>query len=76
MSHKVHPYSHRLGIIRDWQSRWFAPQKGPGGPQGQEEGRGPTAEPETEKDTKGGKKDDDVIDAEYKASEHGKKRIV
>lgn len=24
MSHKVHPYSHRLGIIRDWKSRWFA----------------------------------------------------
>lgn len=24
MSHTVHPYSHRLGIIRDWQSRWFA----------------------------------------------------
>lgn len=24
MSHKVHPFSHRLGIIRDWQSRWFA----------------------------------------------------
>jgi small subunit ribosomal protein S3 len=24
MSHKVHPYSHRLGIIRDWRSRWFA----------------------------------------------------
>lgn len=23
MSHSVHPYSHRLGIIRDWQSRWF-----------------------------------------------------
>ncbi len=23
MSHKVHPYSHRLGIIRDWKSRWF-----------------------------------------------------
>ncbi len=23
MSHKVHPYAHRLGIIRDWQSRWF-----------------------------------------------------
>lgn len=23
MSHKVHPYSHRLGILRDWQSRWF-----------------------------------------------------
>jgi len=24
MTHTVHPYSHRLGIIRDWQSRWFA----------------------------------------------------
>ncbi|MEA1929820.1 MAG: 30S ribosomal protein S3 [Patescibacteria group bacterium] len=24
MSHSVHPYAHRLGIIRDWQSRWFA----------------------------------------------------
>ncbi len=24
MSHKVHPYSHRLGIIRGWKSRWFA----------------------------------------------------
>lgn len=23
MSHSVHPYAHRLGIIRDWQSRWF-----------------------------------------------------
>ncbi|MDO8493605.1 MAG: 30S ribosomal protein S3 [bacterium] len=23
MSHSVHPYSHRLGIIRDWKSRWF-----------------------------------------------------
>ncbi|MBI2100245.1 MAG: 30S ribosomal protein S3 [Candidatus Vogelbacteria bacterium] len=23
MSHKVHPYAHRLGIVRDWQSRWF-----------------------------------------------------
>ncbi|MDE1975517.1 MAG: 30S ribosomal protein S3 [Patescibacteria group bacterium] len=23
MSHTVHPYSHRLGIIRDWRSRWF-----------------------------------------------------
>lgn len=23
MSKKVHPYSHRLGIIRDWKSRWF-----------------------------------------------------
>lgn len=26
MSHQVHPYSHRLGIIRDWRSRWFAPK--------------------------------------------------
>lgn len=24
MSHTVHPYSHRLGTIRDWKSRWFA----------------------------------------------------
>jgi small subunit ribosomal protein S3 len=24
MSHTVHPYSHRIGIIRDWKSRWFA----------------------------------------------------
>ncbi len=23
MTHSVHPYSHRLGIIRDWKSRWF-----------------------------------------------------
>lgn len=23
MSHRVHPYSHRLGIIKDWKSRWF-----------------------------------------------------
>lgn len=23
MSHIVHPYSHRLGILRDWKSRWF-----------------------------------------------------
>lgn len=23
MTHSVHPYSHRLGVIRDWQSRWF-----------------------------------------------------
>ncbi len=23
MTHSVHPYAHRLGIIRDWQSRWF-----------------------------------------------------
>lgn len=27
MSHTVHPYSHRLGIIRDWRSRWFSPDK-------------------------------------------------
>jgi len=24
MSHTVHPYSHRLGVIRDWKSRWFS----------------------------------------------------
>jgi len=24
MTHQVHPYSHRLGILRDWKSRWFA----------------------------------------------------
>lgn len=23
MTHVVHPYSHRLGILRDWKSRWF-----------------------------------------------------
>lgn len=23
MSHTVHPYAHRLGIIREWRSRWF-----------------------------------------------------
>jgi len=23
MSHTVHPYAHRLGIIRGWKSRWF-----------------------------------------------------
>jgi len=28
MSHTVHPYSHRLGIIRDWKSRWFLSYKG------------------------------------------------
>ena len=28
MSHTVHPYSHRLGIIRDWKSRWFSTDKG------------------------------------------------
>ncbi len=27
MSHTVHPYSHRLGIIRDWKSRWFGMDK-------------------------------------------------
>lgn len=24
MSHTVHPYAHRLAIIRDWRSRWFS----------------------------------------------------
>src|SRR3989344_9430219 len=24
MTHAVHPYAHRLGVIRDWKSRWFA----------------------------------------------------
>jgi len=23
MSHTVHPFAHRLGILRDWKSRWF-----------------------------------------------------
>lgn len=27
MTHTVHPYAHRLGIIRDWRSRWFAIDK-------------------------------------------------
>lgn len=27
MTHTVHPYAHRLGIIRDWRSRWFAADK-------------------------------------------------
>lgn len=27
MTHTVHPYAHRLGIIRDWKSRWFARDK-------------------------------------------------
>lgn len=27
MSHSVHPYSHRLGIIRGWKSRWFSAGK-------------------------------------------------
>src|SRR3989338_5386731 len=28
MTHTVHPYSHRLGILRDWKSRWFATRTG------------------------------------------------
>lgn len=24
MTHTVHPFAHRLGIIRDWKSRWFS----------------------------------------------------
>lgn len=24
MTHTVHPYAHRLGILKDWRSRWFA----------------------------------------------------
>ena len=27
MTHTVHPYAHRLGIVRDWKSRWFAADK-------------------------------------------------
>lgn len=27
MTHTVHPYAHRLGIIRDWKSRWFGSKK-------------------------------------------------
>jgi len=27
MSKKVHPYAHRLIILRDWKSRWFAEKK-------------------------------------------------
>ena len=23
MTHVVHPYAQRLGILRDWKSRWF-----------------------------------------------------
>jgi len=23
MTHNVHPYAHRIGILRDWKSRWF-----------------------------------------------------
>lgn len=24
MTHTVHPYAHRLGILRDWKSKWFS----------------------------------------------------
>ena len=27
MTHVVHPYAQRLGIIRDWKSRWFTNDK-------------------------------------------------
>lgn len=27
MTHTVHPYAQRLGIIRDWKSRWFSGNK-------------------------------------------------
>lgn len=27
MSKRVHPFAHRLGILRDWKSRWFASDK-------------------------------------------------
>lgn len=27
MTHTVHPYAHRLGIIRTWKSRWFGASK-------------------------------------------------
>lgn len=27
MSHTVHPYAHRIGIIRDWKSRWWSPRR-------------------------------------------------
>jgi len=27
MTHVVHPYAHRIGIIRDWKSRWFGDKK-------------------------------------------------
>ena len=28
MTHRVHPYAHRLVILRDWKSRWFGRDKG------------------------------------------------
>jgi small subunit ribosomal protein S3 len=27
MGRKVHPYGFRLGVIRDWKSKWFAPNR-------------------------------------------------
>ncbi len=27
MTHTTHPYAHRLGILRDWKSRWFPKSK-------------------------------------------------
>ena len=27
MSKTVHPYAHRLVVLRDWKSRWFADKK-------------------------------------------------
>jgi len=27
MGRKVHPYGFRLGVIRDWKSRWYAPKR-------------------------------------------------
>jgi small subunit ribosomal protein S3 len=27
MPHNVHPYAHRLVVLRDWKSRWFADGK-------------------------------------------------
>jgi small subunit ribosomal protein S3 len=27
MTHVIHPYVHRIGIIRDWKSRWFGDKK-------------------------------------------------
>ena len=27
MGHKVHPYGFRIGIIRDWQSKWYSSRK-------------------------------------------------
>jgi small subunit ribosomal protein S3 len=27
MGRKVHPYGFRLGVIRDWKSKWFAPKR-------------------------------------------------